>query len=541
MSESTSSDLQYALDRLVISGRRLFGWGWAAHRTQAVKSVHLNARGVTGLARIAAGTGLARGDVQAAHPHLVGAGTSGFVVTGYLAEAPASQLLLDVELADGSRTELDVTATAQRLATQHRRRRQLAWVLRSVWRRVKRGDFRGIVRRARAQNFAAPSVDDITIVDQLLPLLREHREACLMFDHNMGGGANQYRRAMVAERLAAGEAVLLCTYNLPLLEYRLHLYRPGKDELVLGASSFVVLEALLDEAPVVEIFVNSPVSFDEPLLLADWLARMREDHPRVRLTVTAHDYFSVCPSFVLLNAEGRYCGIPSLAECSSCLKRHEASFVSLSPPSEIGPWRALWGRCLAAADEVRCFSGSTREHLARAYPALSLDRVTVIPHRMDYVPAAQPRVARAAPLTIGIVGEISYQKGAGVVEDLLRLLDAQGSPTRVVVIGTLDIVSRSERLTVTGRYRRDELPQLVESHGVNMFFFPSIWPETFSYVVAEMMALGLPIVAFDVGAPAERLRGYADARLCREMTAPAALETLTVFHRQLALREASAA
>jgi glycosyltransferase involved in cell wall biosynthesis len=160
---------------------------------------------------------------------------------------------------------------------------------------------------------------------------------------------------------------------------------------------------------------------------------------------------------------------------------------------------------------------------------------------MDYVPATKPRVDRTAPLTIGIVGEISYQKGAGVVEDLLKLLDAQGSPTRVVVIGTLDIVSRSERLTVTGRYRRDELAALVESHGVNMFFFPSIWPETFSYVVAEMMSLGLPIVAFDVGAPAERLRGYADARLCTEMTAAAALDTMTAFHRQLAVREASAA
>jgi glycosyltransferase involved in cell wall biosynthesis len=74
-----------------------------------------------------------------------------------------------------------------------------------------------------------------------------------------------------------------------------------------------------------------------------------------------------------------------------------------------------------------------------------------------------------------------------------------------------------------------------------MFLFPSIWPETFSYVVAEMIALGLPIVAFDLGAPAERLRTYPNARLCAEVSAEAALATLVDFHRELAPEKASAA
>jgi glycosyltransferase involved in cell wall biosynthesis len=201
----------------------------------------------------------------------------------------------------------------------------------------------------------------------------------------------------------------------------------------------------------------------------------------------------------------------------------------------------LWGRCLVAADEVRCFSDSTRAHLLRAYPALAHGNVTVIPHRVEFTVARQPRADRLAPLVVGIVGEISYQKGAAIVEELVRLSEQDPEGPRVVVIGTLDLATRSRQLTVTGRYRRDDLAALVEEHGVNMLFFPSIWPETFSYVVAEMMALGLPIVAFDVGAPAERLAGYALSRLCRDITARSAYETLATFHRQLALREASAA
>jgi glycosyltransferase involved in cell wall biosynthesis len=536
-----ASDLKHSIDRLVISGRRVFGWGWAAHPQAAVKQVHLKVSGDGWEKRIAAGGGLARGDVQEAFPGLVDGGASGFVVTGYLTRVPATHLCLEVELEDGRKCEVDVSKFAESLYAQKKKRRLIGWVARSVWRRLKHGDIRGILRRARAQSYGAPSVDDMSIVEQLLPALKDCGDICIMFDHNMGGGANQYRRGMIAERLAARQSVLLCTYNLPTLDYRLHLFRPGREEQLYRASTFLVLESVMEEAPVRELFVNSPVSFDEPLVLAEWLARVRGEHPKARLVVTAHDYFSVCPSFVLLNADGRYCGIPEISECAACLKRHEASYVALSPPTEIGPWRALWERCLRAADEVRCYSTSTREHLLRAYPGLDPQRLTLVPHKIDFIPARLPRVDPAAPLVIGVMGEISVQKGALIVQELTALLERAHPGVRVVVLGTLDVALKSERLSVTGRYQRSELAGLVESHGINMFFFPSIWPETFSYVVAEMIQLGLPIVAFDLGAPAERLRAYGRARLCGEVSAQAALDTLLAFHRQLALHEASAA
>ncbi|HSN20921.1 MAG TPA: glycosyltransferase, partial [Usitatibacter sp.] len=423
---------------------------------------------------------------------------------------------------------------------KRRKWRLVAWVAHAVWRRLKRGDIGGILRRAKTQSYAVPTLDDIGIVAELVPGLRRHPGLSIVFDHNMGGGANQYRRNIIAERNAKGEAVLLCTYNLPMLEYRLHVFEPGVETRVYRISTFLALERILEKVPAAELFVNSPVSFDEPLLLADWLARMRTEFPASRLTVTAHDYFSICPSFVLLNADGRYCGVPEISECVECLKRHPASYVALSPPTQIGPWRALWGRCLNTADEIRCFSQSTREHLLRAYPSLASRRITVIPHKTDFVPARLPRVARGTPV-IGVIGEISPQKGAWIVRDMVAQIEREGLDARVVVLGTLNVAHRSEKLRVTGAYRREDLVDLVEEHGVNLLFFPSVWPETFSYVVAEMIALRLPIVAFDLGAPGERLREYPMARLCPEVSAGSALATLLDFHRQLALRDATAA
>jgi glycosyltransferase involved in cell wall biosynthesis len=540
MNES-SLPLRHGVDRLVVSGHRVFGWGWIARPGGGVRSVSVRIRGDGWERRVAAGYGLARPDVEETLPGYQGAASSGFMVTGFIPDGSAREFVLEAELDDGSHVAFDVGHVAENVHVPGKKTRVLAWLARSVWRRLKRGDIRGIIRRAQSQSYGAQTVDDLNIVEQLLPALANSAGVCLMFDHNMGGGANQYRRGMIAQRLAAGQTVLLCTYNLPTLDYRLHLHEPGKEPGVFRASTFLVLDSLIGEAPVRELFVNSPVSFDEPLVLAEWLAKVRTQRGDIRLLVSAHDYFSVCPSFVLLDADGRYCGIPEISQCVSCLKRHEASYVSLSPPTEITAWRASWERCLRAADEVRCYSSSTREHLLRAYPGLDPARLTLVPHVIDFVPTRQPRIDHRAPLVIGVIGEISVQKGALIVQGIVDRLDRENLDARLVVLGSLDVAHKSERLRVTGRYQRSELPELVETHGVNMFFFPSIWPETFSYVVAEMALLGLPIVAFDVGAPAERLRRHAHARLVPEIDADAALDTLIAFHRQLALEQAPAA
>jgi glycosyltransferase involved in cell wall biosynthesis len=474
--------------------------------------------------------------VDSAFPQLRNAGSSGFVVTGYPPPQPLLKLLLALRFDDGDELELDVTDVLEARDAGSRKRREFAWLARAVWRRLKRGDIRGIVSRAKAQNYSAPSLDDLDVVERLLPGLQGDRTVCVVFDHNLGGGANQYRRALIDERLTGGMAVLLCTYNLPTLDYRLQVFRPDGEGDLYRMSSFLGLERMLDDAPVGEIFLNSPVSFDEPLVFADWIRAMRAAHPKARLTVAMHDYFAVCPSFVLLDADGRYCGIPDVAECASCLKRHRASYVTLSPPTEIGPWRALWGRCLEAADEVRCFSDSTRRLLQRAYPALDTGRISVVPHRVDYVPARLPRLDHAAPLVVGIIGQISAQKGALVVEELLAQLGRDLPEARIVVIGTLDLALKSDRLRVTGPYRHEDLVELIEANGINMCFFPSVCPETFSYVTEEMIRLDVPIVAFDLGAPGERLRSYGNARLCGEVSARAALATLVAFHRELAAK-----
>jgi hypothetical protein len=54
------------------------------------------------------------------------------------------------------------------------------------------------------------------------------------------------------------------------------------------------------------------------------------------------------------------------------------------------------------------------------------------------------------------------------------------------------------------------------------------------------MAMGLPIVAVDIGAPAERLRSYPLGRVCTEVTGATALDELIALHNELSQQKASA-
>ena len=537
---SDQKEVQFGIDRLVTNGRRIFGWGWVAHSTKAVEAVALKLEGDGWQIRLPVDFGLTRADVERAFPGLRNAGSSGFVVTGYPPQRPVKRAALELRFDDGAATDLDITHVIEARPVTHRKIREILWLARAAGRRLARGDFRGIARRALAQNYGAPSLDDLDTVKRLLPQL-SGTPVTVVFDHNLGGGANQYRRQMIADRLAGGRFVLLCTYNLPTLDYRLQVFRPNGGEDIYRMSAFVGLDRILVKAKVTEIFVNSPVSFDEPLVFADWIASMRASLPETRLTVAVHDYFVACPSFVLLDADGKYCGIPDVSVCAQCLPRHPARYVALSPPTEIGPWRSLWGRCLAAADEVRCFSQSTRRLVLRAYPTLDQNRITVVPHRVDFVPARLPTLDHSAPLVIGIIGQISEQKGALVVKDLMARIDRDHPDVRVVVIGGIDTPVRSPRLHVTGPYKHENLVDLIEANRINLAFFPSVCPETFSYVTEEMIRLELPIVAFDLGAPGERLRSYSKGRLCSEVSAESALSTLLRFHAELAANEVSVA
>ncbi len=253
------------------------------------------------------------------------------------------------------------------------------------------------------------------------------------------------------------------------------------------------------------------------------------------LTVLAHDFYLVCPSHFLLNHEGRYCQIPDTAVCASCLPKNRYGFATLFTERDISKWRAIWGSLLAVADEIVTFSHSTAQLLMKAYPQIESSQIFIKPHQVEYLTDKMVNIQQTAALRIGVVGHIGFHKGAAFIQLLSKEIRHRGVDIKIVVIGTIEVSCDPTIVSQTGSYHYDELPNLINASGVNIMLFPSIWPETFSYVVQELMHMDLPVASFNFGAPAERMISYPKGLILASMDAAHVLDELILFHSKIYL------
>jgi FkbM family methyltransferase len=353
----------------------------------------------------------------------------------------------------------------------------------------------------------------------------------LIIDHDLGGGANIYRREMITEALRSDRPVLLLVSRHHQFGEKRELrclYREYKANF--EVDDFSSIEALCTRyIPLGEIFYNDLVGFSRPLDVVEAMRRIKLS-TCAPMTIAIHDFYPVCPSYTLVNARGVYCRLPDISECRKCLPRNQ--FAANPEGDLIDTWRSVWAALLGVAEQIVCFSEDSRRHLERVYPGCR-DRIVVRPHIKDAPFARMPKVTFDGPLHVGVIGAISLQKGAEIVREVARRIERIDSRARITVIGTILGGLDGRNTNVSGPYDPSQLPELIERYEINMCFFPSIWPETYSYTCDEVMALGLPLVAFDIGAPSERIASYPLGRLVGEVSAAAAADELIRFYREL--------
>lgn len=244
--------------------------------------------------------------------------------------------------------------------------------------------------------------------------------------------------------------------------------------------------------------------------------------------VTLHDHYFVCPTIALLSSEGRYCGAPDdVAVCQRCLASQP-----LHAKVSIVAWRDESARVLERA----AFAIVPSEYLARAFrqyfPSL---RVTCIPHgvavqSLGHDPATSHRPPADGVHVIGVLGAIGPAKGARNLERLVERSKERGLPLRWVLIGYTDRVgergpwsSPDGCFIVLGPYDRRRVRELAEEHGIELFVFPGVAPETFSFALSESWNAGRPALVPPIGALAERVQGTGAGWLMDDWRSPDAV------------------
>lgn len=238
--------------------------------------------------------------------------------------------------------------------------------------------------------------------------------------------------------------------------------------------------------------------------------------------ITLHDYWWVCANAQLLtNYSQQACeGPQAYVNCSRCALAR-AGHPGLWPalPALPGPlaWRNhLLRQILKAASKII----APTEFVCSWYAdhGVPTEKLIVIPHGIEG-PPLESRQKRSPNDHIRFVyiGGLSWQKGVHTLVEAFRGIEGRvelwiaGDESFDLAYTSRLHAQASSNVTFLGKLTRQEVwERLTQADAVVV---PSLWYETFSLIVHEAFAVGVPVIASHLGALTEVVRDGVDGLL----------------------------
>lgn len=328
----------------------------------------------------------------------------------------------------------------------------------------------------------------------------------IIFDHNGGGGANAYTHELVKIINADGGTVLrvYCFDAVWFVQWI-----SDGEGMLFRTSSIKELFEVLSVSCSATIVLNSLYGYPDIKVAALNIVGLAQTLS-AKLDFKIHDFYALCPSPHLLDFEDKYCGVPqNIGVCRLCLKKNHDWYHSWYPeenrPIDIAAWRQPFSSLFKATTTISLFDSSAVEILRKAFP-LEENKIRIVPHSSDYF-ECDKQMDLSGPLHIGVLGTLSRIKGSAVVDAFYNYINAQELDIPITIVGP-SCVDTPPGIKVHGHYSINDLPIIVSKQRINVILMPSIVPETFSYTISEAIKMGLPIVAFDIGAQGRRVKEY---------------------------------
>lgn len=243
--------------------------------------------------------------------------------------------------------------------------------------------------------------------------------------------------------------------------------------------------------------------------------------------VVVHDYAWVCPRINLVGPDKRYCGEPGGDACEACYSDAGGNIEEDIRPAQL---RQRSQAVFLSARRVVAPSVDVAQRVMNYFPQITCE---VTPWENDAtLPRRVRRPVDRLRRRVVIVGAIGIEKGYEYLLACARHVAAQRLALEFIVVGFTCDDKRlldTGAVYITGNYDEAEAVDLIRSQEADVGFLPALWPETWSYTLSQMWQAGLDVVAFDLGAPAERIRhtgrgsvlpfGVPPAAACRALLA----------------------
>lgn len=227
------------------------------------------------------------------------------------------------------------------------------------------------------------------------------------------------------------------------------------------------------------------------------------DEKKIPIICTLHDFYSICPSVKLFNKDSFICNYSEPTGCKSCVSKIFKSDVNFIPL-----WRKECHENLKIAKKVIAPSLCTKKLFLNVYTDLEIN---VLGHGYNRINNKQSRCnlnkENNKKLNIAFIGGISEEKGLRYLKELI--FEAKKSDITIHLFG----MSGSKKYNKSrsnyiyhGEYIQKDLPDLLLENNIKLICLLSMWPETYSYTLSESLISEIPVIAFDLGAIAERVK-----------------------------------
>ncbi len=221
--------------------------------------------------------------------------------------------------------------------------------------------------------------------------------------------------------------------------------------------------------------------------------------------VVIHDYSWLCPRINLVGPSKHYCGEPDVAECEMCVADVGTTNDEDTTPAML---RERSAAELTGASRVVVPSEDVAGRIRRHFPSVT-PMVTSWENDLELM-RVRPIIPRVNGVRrVCVVGAIGIEKGFEILLACARDAARRDLGLHFHLVGYSCDDARllaTGKVTMTGRYEEHQATALVKQQQAYFAWLPSVWPETWCYTLSVAWQAGLNVVAFDIGAPAERIR-----------------------------------
>ncbi|WP_051563830.1 glycosyltransferase [Enterovibrio calviensis] len=224
--------------------------------------------------------------------------------------------------------------------------------------------------------------------------------------------------------------------------------------------------------------------------------------------ITAHDYYLVSGNAALTNDLGEFFGDESTEVVLEKSKSNRLAGYMFADADSA----ATLTKFIVNASMVIYPSRDTMERFCRFYDVS--DRSVVAHHREEIYGLEGIAIEKntSEKVKVLVVGAISLEKGAQLLNDFAN---KYGEELEINVLG-YSCIPLHDHIVDHGQYSDSELLAKISNISPDVVWYTSQCAETYCYTLTPAIALGLPIVAPNIGAFTERLAGLPEVKLLND-------------------------